>query len=175
MPASFAALYVEQSARVRRALVLAGASQDVAADVTQEAFARTYARWRRVRTGTNPAGYVFRVAFRELRRRGHLPDEPDGDAAAEGSVTDDPGPEVHALARVAADAALLAISGMPARRRACALLVLVAGLPAEEAAQALGIAPSTVRVHVHRARAELLALPALTVPDDAEVTSVPSG
>ncbi len=159
---SFAALYAEHAARVRRALVLTGADQEVAADVAQEAFARTYARWRRLRTGTNPAGYVYRVAFRELRRRGHLPDWPDGDEAASQVVVDEKGPEERALA---ADAALLAIRVMPPRRRACALLVLAAGLTAEEAGQALGIAASTVRVQVHRARAELLALPALAPVD----------
>jgi len=58
---------------------------------------------------------------------------------------------------------------MPARRRACALLVLAAGLTAEEAGDALGIAPSTVRVQIHRARAELLALPALANEPFAEV------
>lgn len=159
--ASFAALYAEQSPRVRRALVLAGADRELAADVAQEAFARTYARWRRVSAGTNPAGYVFRVAFRELRRRGHLPDEPDGDAAAEAAPSTGPGPEDSALASVAAGAALLAMGTMPPRRRACALLVLCAGLTADEAGDALGIAPSTVRVQVHRARAELLTLPSL--------------
>lgn len=170
MQPSFVALYAEQSARVRRALVLAGADRDVAADVTQEAFARTYARWRQVRTGSNPAGYVFRVAFRELRRRGHLAEEPDGDAAADGTVREGLGPDEEALANVGADAALLAIGAMPPRRRACALLVLAAGLTAEEAGQALGITGSTVRVQVHRARAQLLALPALAVPEAAEVT-----
>jgi len=47
------------------------------------------------------------------------------------------------------------------RRRACALLVLAAGLTSEEAGDALGLAPATVRVQVHRARAELRAMPAL--------------
>lgn len=169
MQASFAALYAEHSARVRRALVLAGADQDTAAEVTQEAFARTFARWRRVRTGTNPAGYVFRVAFRELRRRGHLPDQADGDAAAADVAAASSGPEEQALASVAADAALLVIGAMPPRRRACALLVLAAGLTAEEAGQALGIASSTVRVHVHRARTDLVALPALAPAEVAEV------
>lgn len=163
--ASFAALYAEHSPRVRRALILAGADRDSAADVAQEAFARTYARWRLVRNGPNPAGYVFRVAFRELRRRGQLPDEPDGDLEAERTATEGHGPEEVALARVAADAALGAIQGMPPRRRACALLVLAVGLTAEEAGRALGIAPSTVRAQVHRARADLRALPALAPPE----------
>jgi len=158
---SFAAFYAEHVARVRRALILSGADRETAADVAQEAFARTYARWRQVRSGTNPAGYVYRAAFRELRRRGHLPDRPDGDAAADRTATDGHGPEERALASVAAAAAQLALRAMPPRRRACALLVLAAGLTAEETGQALGITPSTVRVQVHRARACLLALPEL--------------
>lgn len=171
--ASFAALYAEHSARVRRALVLAGASRDASDDIAQEAFARTYARWRRVRTGTNPAGYVYRVAFREMRRRGHLPEDPDGDVAALGAASADPGPEAQALAGVAAAAAMVAIGSMPPRQRASALLVFAAGLTAEEAGHALGIAGSTVRVHVHRARAVLLALPALA-PPTAEVVGAQS-
>ena len=168
--ASFAALYAEQSSRVRRALVLAGADPETAADVAQEAFARTYTRWRRVRTGSNPAGYVFRVAFRELRRRGRLPDAPDGGAAADDMVSGDHGPEELALAAVAADAARSAIASMPPRRRACALLVLAAGLTADEAADALGIAAATVRVQVHRARLDLVGLPALGDSRALEVT-----
>lgn len=163
--ASFAALYAEHAPRVRRALVVAGAGPEAAADITQEAFARTYARWRRVRAGTNPAGYVFRIAFRELRQRGHLPEGPDGDAAAELTSSEASGPETQALAKVAAGAALRAIEAMPPRRRACALLVLAAGLTAEDAGRALGIAAVTVRVQVHRARTELVALPALA-PDE---------
>jgi RNA polymerase sigma factor (sigma-70 family) len=170
---SFASLYAEQAPRVRRALVLSGASSHVAEDVAQEAFARTYARWRRVRAGSNPAGYVFRVAFRELRRRGHLPDDPDGDSAAETEATRDSGPEQQALAHVAAAAAMAAIEVMPPRRRACALLVLAAGLTSEEAGDALGVAPSTVRVHVHRARAQLAALPALAPAEEPAPAAVP--
>ena len=58
----FAELFHTQYPRVVRALVLAGAAD--AEDIAQEAFARTLRHWRRVRTGANPAGYVFRVAFR---------------------------------------------------------------------------------------------------------------
>ena len=170
--ASFAALYAAQSGRVRRALVLSGADPDVAADVAQDAFARTYLHWRRVRMGTNPAGYVFRVAFRELRRRGHLPDYPDGDEAAGATAAGGSGPDEQAIAAVAAGAVLLAIGAMPPRRRACALLVLAAGLSAEEAGLALDVAPSTVRVQVHRARAELRSLAALGPAEVADVAVV---
>ena len=110
--------------------------------------------------GHQPGLLCVPAAFRELRRRGHLPDRPDGDAAADSTASDGHGPEERALASVAA-AAHAAIRAMPPRRRACALLVLAAGLTAEETGQALGITPSTVRVQVHQARARLLDLPEL--------------
>jgi RNA polymerase sigma factor (sigma-70 family) len=51
-----------------RALELAGAPRPAAEDVAQEAFARMLTHWRRVRTGSNPAGYAYRTAFRLLSR-----------------------------------------------------------------------------------------------------------
>ncbi|MCA1692656.1 MAG: hypothetical protein LC733_10840 [Actinobacteria bacterium] len=56
-------------------MVLTGARRDDAEDVAQEAFARTLSRWRRVRTGSNPPGYVYRVAFRLLRRAQPHPED----------------------------------------------------------------------------------------------------
>ncbi len=44
---------------------------------------------------------------------------------------------------------------MPARRRACAALCFYQGMSTDEAAQTLGITAATVRVQLHRARADL--------------------
>src|SRR5205823_3740447 len=74
------------------ALRVAGTIDRAAAeDIAQEAFARTLGHWRRVRQGTNPAGYVYRVAFRLLRRRGGLPAArlDDVDVASTGPGTED--------------------------------------------------------------------------------------
>ena len=141
----FVALYRSEDPRVVRALVMGGLERAGAEDVAQEAFARTLGHWRRVRHGTNPPGYVFRVAFRLARKRF---DEPvaEPQSSALGDAADD------AVLRVDLERGL---RGMPARRRACALLCLGAGLTPIEAGRALGIAPGTVRTQIGRARADL--------------------
>jgi len=133
--------------RLVRALLLAGATPEQADDVAQDAFARTFGHWRRVRRGTNPPGYAYRVAFRQLRRRGGLPTTPLDDAAVVAS-----GLEEGAATRVDLEAALQA---MPPRRRACAVLCLCLGLTPIEAGETLGIAAGTVRKQLDLARTSL--------------------
>jgi len=133
-----------------RALELSGADRSRAEDVAQEAFARTLPHWRRVRTGTNPPGYVYRVAFRLARRAGHLEvPTPDGTLSVEAAAGD-----VAAEAALGVDLAK-AVDAMPRGRRAVALLCMLAGLSTKDAAKSLGIAESTVRKQLERARAEL--------------------
>lgn len=130
--------------RVIRALRLSGADPATAEDVAQEAFARALAKWRRVRRGSNPPGYVYTAAFRLLARSRRLPP-----AVAPPPV---PTTEPAATTKVAVEAALAA---MPEKRRACAVLCLVVGVPTHDAAEALGIADGTVRKHLEAARADL--------------------
>ena len=129
--------------RLRRALELAGAGEQ-AEDIAQEAFARTYGRWRQVQSGTNPAGYVFTTAFHLLRRRGMLPASPLDDEA-------DPATGVAEIVATRLDFAR-ALASMPPRRRACVILCWVSGATPAEAAQALGIADGTVRKQLELAR-----------------------
>lgn len=145
----FAELFRYHYPRLVRALELTGASHEEAEDTAQEAFARTLGHWRRVRTGTNPPGYPFRVAFRILRRRGLVPASPldDGLRAAAGST------EEAAAVRVDLGRAMAA---MPPRRRACVVLCWLLEEPTAEAATALGIAPGTVRKQLGLARRQLL-------------------
>ena len=150
VPASedFADLFREQYPRLIRALRLAGADQWQAEDIAQETFARTLGHWRRVRGGSNPPGYLFRTAFRLLRRRGLVP-------VVEGEDRID----VSAISP--ADAAAhgvdleRALAVMPPRRRACVVLCWLLETPTREAADALGIADGTVRKHLEAARREL--------------------
>jgi len=157
--ADFVVLYERHYPRLVRALELAGLGRPAAEDVAQEAFARTLARWWRVRRGSSPAGYVFTVAFRLQRRswrqREVLVAEPahsDAWRRASGTLAgDDPvADEATATVDVAA-----ALARMPPGRRACAVLCLVAGMSPHEAGRALGIASSTVRKQLGRARSEL--------------------
>jgi len=143
----FADLFTSQYAKLVGALRVAGTIDRAAAeDIAQEAFARTLGHWRRVRQGTNPAGYVYRVAFRLLRRRGGLPASrlDDVEVASTG-----PGTEDTAVANVSAARTLAA---MPPRRRACAALCWYLGFSSEDAARILGIDAATVRTHLERAR-----------------------
>jgi RNA polymerase sigma factor (sigma-70 family) len=139
-------LYREQYPRLVRALSIAGA-RDAAEDIAQEAMARTLARWRRVRKGTNPVGYVYTTAFRLLQR--HQRRAQPSALAREPSTA---GPEAVTVANVVV---VQALDAMPAARRAVAALCISLGWSTDEAAAALGIAPSTARVQLHRAREDL--------------------
>src|SRR5215469_8121036 len=57
--------------RLLRALQLSGADRATAEDLTQEAFGRALARWRRVCRGPNPPGYVYTTGFRLWQRSRH--------------------------------------------------------------------------------------------------------
>ena len=142
---SFVAVYKAHYPRLVRALELGGASPDRAEDVAQEAFARALGHWRRVRRGTNPAGYVYRVAFR-LVWRARRREPPLGEDPASPDVAD----EVTLAVGIERG-----LEAMPAAQRRCAVLCLVVGLPTKDAAKALGIAESTVRKQIGRARADL--------------------
>lgn len=142
--ADFEALYRQHYPRLVRSLRLAGVGGE-AEDVAQEAFARTLVHWWRVRRGTNPAGYAYRVAFRLAfrRQRREVP------VPAGASV-----PDAIAVATLRVDLERR-LATMPAARRRCAVLVLLVGLEPAEVARALRIAPSTVRKQVSLARADL--------------------
>jgi DNA-directed RNA polymerase specialized sigma24 family protein len=125
----FVDLYRFHYPRLVSALRLTGAPAAQAQDAAQEAFARTFRNWRRVRAGTNPRGYVTTVAFRAIGSHESL-----------------------VVTRAGIEEALKA---MPSRRRACAALCLYLDMSVDDAAESLGIAPSTVRVQLHRARQDL--------------------
>lgn len=146
---AFAGLYRSYYGRLVVAVRMAGADPQNAEDLVQEAFAVAYGRWARVSRGTNPAGYVYRVALRLLRRR--------APRAAWTLVEADASVPSHEEAVVTATGVADALEAMPPRRRACAGAMLYLGLTSEEAGRALGLAPATVRVQVHEARKVLRA------------------
>jgi RNA polymerase sigma factor (sigma-70 family) len=154
----FAEMFASHYRRVIRAIELSGLDHTTAEDVAQEAFARTLGHWRRVRTGTNPPGYVFRTAFRLARRQyRRLSDVPiDVDQLATIDVAE------GVPLRLDVEAAL---AGMPPRRRACAVACFVVGLSTAEAAKSLGIAEGTVRKQLEHARRTLRV--ALSEPEEA--------
>ena len=144
----FATVFRDHYPRLIRALELAGADHWQAEDIAQEAFARTFGHWRQVCAGPNPPGYPFRTAFRLLGRRGLLPTTPlDEQLASPATAADD-------AAALKADIEK-ALAVMPPRRRACVVLCWLLATPPVEAAEAMGIAPGTVRKQLELARRQL--------------------
>ena len=146
----FVDLYRGQYGRLVRALELAGAGRSGAEDLAQEAFARTYRHWRRVRQGTNPSGYPYRVAFRLLSRDRRLARRRDtvvldADAAVAG------GGSTEELAAGRGDVHR-ALAQLPVKQRAAVVLCLCVGFTSDEAAGALGMKAAAVRKQIERAR-----------------------
>ena len=117
-----------------------------AEDLAQEAMARAYERWSRIR---DPTRYVYRTAFnlhRTLRRRLAVAVRKRAELLP---VADHPDAVERRLD------VLAALALLPATQRAAVVLVDWAGMTAEEAGRVLGIQPVSVRGRLHRARAAL--------------------
>jgi RNA polymerase sigma-70 factor (ECF subfamily) len=132
-----------------RSLYLLTADLWEAEELAQEAMARAYERWQRVKVMESAAGYVYRTAVNLNRKRlRHLAVRARGILAAASRGYQDPDRE----SRMDFAAALAAL---PVGQREGFMLVEWLGLSAEEAGRILGIAPSSVRSRVHRARTTL--------------------
>jgi RNA polymerase sigma-70 factor (ECF subfamily) len=129
---------------VRLATLITG---DVASaeDVVQEAFARTIARWRRIRSYDRPGAWVRRVTIRlAVRDRTRRLRELSSLLDAEPAVVDPEPPDPELLG---------ALQALPRNQRAALVLFYFEGLPTEAIATELGVAPSTARSLLHRGRA----------------------
>jgi RNA polymerase sigma factor (sigma-70 family) len=121
-------------------------SLDDAESITQEAFVKAYTRWRRVSGYDRPGAWIRRVAIRDAVRFAHRHRRVLAALPRIEEATD------HAAADLDLGAAL---AQLPARQRAAVVLHYLADWPTAEVADALGCSESTVRVHLHRARAAL--------------------
>ncbi|MEO8292976.1 MAG: sigma factor-like helix-turn-helix DNA-binding protein [Actinomycetota bacterium] len=134
-------VWVDDGPRLWRSLLAFSADADVASDAMAEAFAQALGRGPEIR---DHAQWIWRAAFRiaagdlQSRRREvelthDLPyDMPESTADL-----------VGALRRLSPN------------QRAVVVLRLYAGMPSREVASVLGIAPTTVRVHLMQARRRL--------------------
>lgn len=148
LASDFDGVYDAQFARLVAALRLAGADQQTAEDVAQEAFVRVLVRWRSI---SDPAAYVFRTAFR-LYGRGRARAARGRHLIEQSVLTAVATTEETVLRRHAVEEVLDRLSR---RQRECAVLAFYIGCSTEEVAAHLGIRPATVRVHLHDARAVL--------------------
>ena len=122
--------------------ILAGS--DGAEEVVQEAFVRTLARWRGVhRSDALPYVRTAVVNLCRSRFRKKAPVIPAPEPA--------PSAEHHASATVRRVAIVEALAQLPERQREVVALRYFGELSTEETARELGIAPGTVKAHLHRA------------------------
>jgi RNA polymerase sigma-70 factor (ECF subfamily) len=142
----FAEWYQEQYRLVFASVLLVSGEHGATADAVDEAFARAWERWPRVRAMDAPAGWTFTVARNLLRRSARRRAR---EAALAAPVA--PEPEI--------DIALWqTVRSLPNRERELIALRYVAGLTEPDIASTLGIAPGTVARGLHDARAHLHAM-----------------
>lgn len=144
--ATFEHVYGAHRGSMRRALVLSGCSPPEAEDLVQEAFARAFSRWHRVSTGTNPAGYVYRIAFRLARRSQKRSTLLRSLHLVEPTAVDELGHPGQQFAIIEA------LTALPSRQRECLLLRFFLGYETGDIAMTLAIRESTVRSHLQAAR-----------------------
>ena len=128
---------------VVQALRIAVGDAARAEEAAQEAFARAWARWRRVRAMDRPVAWVYVVALnverKRWRRASELLVEPS-------EVACDP------TEQAAGDFDLrAAVKRLPERQRAAIALRYLADLPVADVARAMGCADGTVKATVHQA------------------------
>ncbi|MDP9067953.1 MAG: sigma-70 family RNA polymerase sigma factor [Actinomycetota bacterium] len=115
---------------------------DVAHEATQEAFARAYARWPRVRDSAYPQAWVTKTAINLTRR--HFRSR-SGMAA----TTDSAGPSADRVDL------LSALRALPERQRQAVVLHYLIDSPLAAVAEVMGISEGAVKAHLFKARAAL--------------------
>lgn len=138
----FEAFYSQHRDRLYRALTMALRDRSLAIEATDEAMTRAYERWTDVAGYANPAGWVYRVAFNwatsSLRkRRRETIAEPRDIPFNDTDVTD---PKlIEALGSLSTD------------HRSVVVMRYFLDWSTEDMAQALDVAPGTVKSRLHRA------------------------
>lgn len=115
--------------------------REAALDATQEAFARAFARWRRLNKEEWAGAWVTTTALNLLRSRFRRESRTlgvaDRSAASSGTTSVD---------------LIDALRALPTRQRQAATLFYVADLPVAVVARSMGLSEGTVKAHLSRAR-----------------------
>ncbi len=144
----FEEFFGEHYGTLAAAMLLMSGDPAEAEDVAQEAMARVFERWSRVRAMDSAAGYLYRTAVNVYRSRlrrlavrtRHLLAPPERDELAASETRN----EVLAM-----------LGELPVAQRQALVLVEWLGLSAQEAGRALGIEAVSVRGRLHRARSTM--------------------
>ena len=143
---TFEDIFRESYPRLVGQLFVATTSRAEAEEVVQEAFARLWEQWSRVREYENIESWVRRVAlnfaisrWRRSMRHNQLLDVT--------STRDDPAESEMAV--------LVALRRLPIKQRSALLLHHVVGLSVDEVANKMSTKPGTVKSWLSRGRTEL--------------------
>jgi RNA polymerase sigma-70 factor (ECF subfamily) len=120
-----------------------------AEEITQDAFLRLCERWQGVVRVEHPQAWVRQVAIRAAIKQAKWRRVRMTSAPVDEPIVLDDLPDLD-LAR--------AVASLPAQQRAAVALFYLEDLPVEEVAQLLDVSTSTVKQHLHRARARLATL-----------------
>lgn len=141
--------YRAEYPRVLAACRALGAGAEPAGDATDEAFARAFERWPRVRQMASPGGWVQVVAINHLRRGGRR-------RTIEAVALRRRATAGHAPAPAPPDAELWgAVSRLPRRQQQCIVLRYVHDLAEGAIAETLGVTRGTVASTLDAARRSL--------------------
>jgi RNA polymerase sigma factor (sigma-70 family) len=138
----FRALYEAEFHHVFRAAALVCGDQAVAEDATQEAFARAFVRWRRLRDAPWVAGWVTTTAINVARRQLRSRRPPPGVSVAQ--------PDRETALDVRG-----AVRRLPSRQQEAVTLHYLLDLSVSDTASAMGCDEGTAKTHLARARATL--------------------
>jgi RNA polymerase sigma-70 factor, ECF subfamily len=141
-------LFVREYGGLVRTAYLVCGDLGRAEEITQEAFARAAARWRRVGRYDRPGAWlrlvVVRLAVRAKQRQ-----------SREGSEI----PDVATMDATPPDPTIVAaLLGLPRDQRVCIVLHHIEDMTVDDIAEALRMRPGTVRSHLHRGRQSLARL-----------------
>jgi DNA-directed RNA polymerase specialized sigma24 family protein len=142
---AFSEFYRSEYASVARALSYTLGSVDLGREATDEAMARAYAHWAKIRDYESPAGWVYRVGLNWAysTRRRVLRSLPFVEHAA---PTEPP---------ISDPAIANALRRLDVKLRSVVVCRLLLDWSVEETAAALRIKPGTVKSRLHRALASL--------------------
>jgi RNA polymerase sigma-70 factor (ECF subfamily) len=142
----FEAFFEHEYGAVLRTVALAIGDRHRAEEVTQEAFARAFRKWRTVSELQRPAAWVYVVALNADRSRFRREARSMARRSVEELVAPDPAGGVIARV-VVADL----LDRLPPRQRAAVVLRYLGDLTVPEVARALGCADGTVKSALHDA------------------------
>lgn len=150
--------------RVFRGAFAACGDWSVAEEATQEAFARAYARWRRLRDAPWVEGWVMTTALNESRKLVRQAGRTRALAAANAIPNRDATDFTDSINQ--RDTVRLAILDLPERERTALILFYLCNQSTASIAELMGCAESTVRSHLTSARQGLGGLLGAKEDDD---------